>query len=214
MILLNLCLYTTFYLRLASQDISVNKLMIIYQGLLLSNTSRLLIFVFIFFVGRLTIAGMVPYCMSKHALKSYTDGLRRELANHGIKVLCIEPLAYKTEMTRQDKIAENVNASWKLADNSTKEFYGEKSKIEIQNDLNAFLKISSNNLGEVIDAIEEAVTASSPVEFYRCCNVFHGFVIWLTEQMNEQCLDIFLSKQIIRKLSTFLALKVFTGKSS
>lgn len=152
--------------------------------------------------------------MSKHALKSYTDGLRRELAGHGIKVVCIEPLAYQTEMTQQDKIAEDIKVSWKLANESTKEFYGETFKTEIQDDLSALPRISSSNLQEVIDAIDEAVTASSPLEFYRCCNLFHGFVVWLAEQMNEQCLDIFLSKKTIKRLVSILALKVFTGKNS
>lgn len=38
------------------------------------------------------------YTMSKHAVDSYSDGLRRELAPLGIKVSTIRPGAFKTEM--------------------------------------------------------------------------------------------------------------------
>ncbi|PRD24017.1 UNVERIFIED_CONTAM: D-beta-hydroxybutyrate dehydrogenase [Trichonephila clavipes] len=42
-----------------------------------------------------TYRGMVPYCMSKHAAKSFCDGLRLEMYHFGVKVVTIEPWMYR-----------------------------------------------------------------------------------------------------------------------
>lgn len=45
--------------------------------------------------GRFTFPGFVAYCMSKGAVISFSDGLRREISKWGIEVVCIEPHLYK-----------------------------------------------------------------------------------------------------------------------
>jgi len=45
--------------------------------------------------GFITAPGLVYYSMSKHAVNSFTDGLRRELFNKGIDVVEITPDVYK-----------------------------------------------------------------------------------------------------------------------
>lgn len=45
--------------------------------------------------GRFTMPGFVSYCMSKGAVITFSDGLRRELAKWNIEVVCIEPHLYK-----------------------------------------------------------------------------------------------------------------------
>ncbi|KAM7300092.1 hypothetical protein ISCGN_020656 [Ixodes scapularis] len=47
------------------------------------------------FAGRLSFPGLVPYCMTKAALISLSDGLRRECAKWGIIVCTINPFHYK-----------------------------------------------------------------------------------------------------------------------
>lgn len=44
---------------------------------------------------RLTISGLTGYSMSKHAVRSLTDGLRQELHEFNIKAILIEPTLYK-----------------------------------------------------------------------------------------------------------------------
>ena len=45
--------------------------------------------------GRFTMPGFVAYCMSKGAVITFSDGLRREAAKWGIEVFCVEPHLYK-----------------------------------------------------------------------------------------------------------------------
>lgn len=45
--------------------------------------------------GRFTMPGFVAYCMSKGAVITFSDGLRREAAKWGIEVVFVEPHLYK-----------------------------------------------------------------------------------------------------------------------
>lgn len=54
------------------------------------------------------------YGISKHAVEAYNDSLRRELSGSGVKVVCIRPGAFKTNMqagiTKQfAQVVENTN---------------------------------------------------------------------------------------------------------
>ena len=48
--------------------------------------------------GRLVGAGNVGYTASKHAVNAFADGMRQEVAPHGIRVTIIEPGATTTEV--------------------------------------------------------------------------------------------------------------------
>ncbi|XP_015790273.1 retinol dehydrogenase 7 [Tetranychus urticae] len=150
--------------------------------------------------GRFTLKGLTPYCMSKHALKSYTDGLRRELTDFGVKVVCIEPLCYKTDMTKEERMEEDLNACWKTTSDEVKSFYSEQYKTELQESLASHFKLARSELKEVSEAIEEAVTASSPLEFYRCTGPVDGLIVWLCEQFNDQCLDLIMRASNLKML--------------
>ncbi|GBN98348.1 D-beta-hydroxybutyrate dehydrogenase, mitochondrial, partial [Araneus ventricosus] len=47
-----------------------------------------------------TYGGMAPYCMSKHAAKSFCDGLRLEMYRFGVKVVTVEPWMFKMSRDR------------------------------------------------------------------------------------------------------------------
>ena len=58
--------------------------------------------------GRIGIPGYAPYCASKFALEGYSESIRHELRPLGIKVILIEPGAFKTSIW--DKGFEQVSA--------------------------------------------------------------------------------------------------------
>ncbi|GBO06168.1 D-beta-hydroxybutyrate dehydrogenase, mitochondrial [Araneus ventricosus] len=45
--------------------------------------------------GRHTFSGFVPYCMTKHAITSFCDGLRLEMKKFGVQVVTVEPFSYQ-----------------------------------------------------------------------------------------------------------------------
>lgn len=49
--------------------------------------------------GRKVYPGLTVYCMTKHAITAFSDGLRMELApKHNIRVTCIQPGAVESEL--------------------------------------------------------------------------------------------------------------------
>ena len=59
------------------------------------NTAIKLTIMIICGPGRFTIPGFTPYSMSKYAVVSFADGLRREMAKWNVSVHTIEPSLYK-----------------------------------------------------------------------------------------------------------------------
>jgi NAD(P)-dependent dehydrogenase (short-subunit alcohol dehydrogenase family) len=48
--------------------------------------------------GLVTAPGFGPYCAAKHALEAVSEALAAEVAPHGIRVLIVEPGAFRTEL--------------------------------------------------------------------------------------------------------------------
>lgn len=57
--------------------------------------------------GTFTNPFLVPYCASKFALESLTDGLRRELLIYGIDAISIQPGPIKTPIWTKAKLPDN-----------------------------------------------------------------------------------------------------------
>lgn len=69
--------------------------------------------------GLVTAPGFGPYCAAKHALEALSEALAAEVAPHGIRVLIVEPGAFRTSlfgsgfrnMPALDAYAETVGAT-------------------------------------------------------------------------------------------------------
>ncbi|XP_078084323.1 retinol dehydrogenase 7-like [Mustelus asterias] len=64
------------------------------------------------------------YCISKFGVEAFNDGLRRDLSPFGVKVLCIEPGFFKTNITNFDIITEDLKRRWLTLPEDVKEDYG------------------------------------------------------------------------------------------
>lgn len=65
--------------------------------------------------GRCAIPGYGPYCTSKFAVEGFSETLRLELRTFGIRVVLIEPGAYRTNIWRK-----GLDAIWKVEDSPYK----------------------------------------------------------------------------------------------
>jgi short-subunit dehydrogenase len=64
-------------------------------------------------LGRRAIPGMVEYCASKFAMVGWSEGLRSELARHGIHVLVVCPGGVETEFDA-NMIEQGKRPPWRL----------------------------------------------------------------------------------------------------
>lgn len=85
--------------------------------------------------GRFSFSGLTAYCMTKFSVRAFSDGLRRELAGHQVKVIALEPNLYRTSITDYDILAKSIDSIWDQTDDEVKQFYGRenyKEKFELR----------------------------------------------------------------------------------
>ncbi|MEE6520177.1 hypothetical protein FKM82_017989, partial [Ascaphus truei] len=75
--------------------------------------------------GRLSIAGG-GYCISKYGVEAFSDSLRRELCDFGVKVSIIEPGAFRTSMAVSKPHKKYMKWLWENLPAEVKKDYGEQ----------------------------------------------------------------------------------------
>uniref|UniRef100_A0A8C4SD56 Dehydrogenase/reductase (SDR family) member 9 n=1 Tax=Erpetoichthys calabaricus TaxID=27687 RepID=A0A8C4SD56_ERPCA len=109
----------------------------------------------------------VPYSASKCAVESFNDTLRKNMSYFGVKVSCIEPGFFKTNIMTTELFKSNMKEFWKKQTEELKEEYGrdylEKgghgdycySRKQIDNH-------SDPDLMKVVSCMEHAISAEHP----------------------------------------------------
>ncbi|KAK8760645.1 hypothetical protein V5799_028088 [Amblyomma americanum] len=117
--------------------------------------------------GYVTVPMGTPYSMSKHALVSMVDGLRRECCGKGVDIISVMPQAYKTNITappgHQQFSVEDLRKNCpEVADDFTQE------EIDgwIRSTKEYFDLLNRDNLQEVADAMVLAVRETHPRTWY------------------------------------------------
>ncbi|XP_057708500.1 retinol dehydrogenase 7-like [Corythoichthys intestinalis] len=104
-----------------------------------------------------------PYCVTKHGVEAFNDSLRLNLAPFGVKVLCIEPGFFKTNVTNPELLEKNGRRVWERLPQKVKDDYGPDY---VQNAIKTFLAactfLSDGDLMKVINCMEHAIAAVHP----------------------------------------------------
>ncbi|XP_044143808.1 retinol dehydrogenase 7-like isoform X1 [Bufo gargarizans] len=113
-------------------------------------------------LGRLSFIGG-GYCMSKYGVEAFSDGLRRELCEFGVKVSIIEPGAFGTMMTLSiDNHVNNLKRLWENLPQGIKDSYGEQYYEQYEKALRGLVGTASPKIYEVTNSMEHALTAVYP----------------------------------------------------
>ncbi|XP_067270856.1 retinol dehydrogenase 5 isoform X1 [Pseudorasbora parva] len=103
------------------------------------------------------------YCISKFAVESFSDCLRRDIQNFGVNVCIIEPGFFKTQVTSLEPIEKELHRLWNQLTPEVKESYGEKyldKYIKIQRLI--MNSICDSDLSKVTNCMEHALLAVHP----------------------------------------------------
>ena len=124
-----------------------------------------------------------PYAMSKHAIEAFSDSLRRELMQFGVKVILIEPSKVKTEI-------------WSKTEDTFKKFehssFREKAERLLKKSLNDNRK-KGLEPEAVAREIYKILKHSNPKPRYLISK--HKALSWITNAIPDRWLD-----SIIRKI--------------
>ncbi|KAM6214635.1 retinol dehydrogenase 16-like [Rhynchocyon petersi] len=112
-------------------------------------------------MGRLSTFGG-GYCISKYGVEAFSDSLRRELSAFGVKVVVIEPGAFKTRIIANENMSQGILEVWDQARPEVKEAYGKQFLDSYLKAIEDQKKQSSSALWLVTDCMEHALTACHP----------------------------------------------------
>uniref|UniRef100_A0A8B9HMA9 Retinol dehydrogenase 5 (11-cis/9-cis) n=1 Tax=Astyanax mexicanus TaxID=7994 RepID=A0A8B9HMA9_ASTMX len=116
------------------------------------------------------------YCISKFAVESFSDCLRRDIHYFGINVCIIEPGFFKTQVTSLEPIEKELHRLWNQLTPEVKASYGEKyldnywnlnMRVNIQNFDIKIQRLIMNaicdpDISKVTNCMEHALTSAHP----------------------------------------------------
>nr|CAD7413464.1 unnamed protein product [Timema cristinae] len=114
-------------------------------------------------LGRITVPGVVPYSMSKHAIVSFIDGLRREVRKWSVTVHGIEPMAYRTPMANMKPHQNFLKHQWSEMSEEVQQLYGDSYVENYMTKINGFVRTGAyHNLDEVVNDLVDAAVGATP----------------------------------------------------
>ncbi|XP_040912453.1 dehydrogenase/reductase SDR family member 9 [Toxotes jaculatrix] len=104
-----------------------------------------------------------PYCVSKYGVESFNDSLRLNLAPFGVKVACIEPGFFKTNVTDTEILKNNLKKLWDRLPQDVKDDYGRGFLEQTLEKLDErFRQLTDADLMKVVGCMEHAISAVHP----------------------------------------------------
>ncbi|KAK8763981.1 hypothetical protein V5799_033410 [Amblyomma americanum] len=156
--------------------------------------------------GRLTMPEFVNYCMSKSALTSLADGLRRQYFNRGLHVCIVEPGAYRTDMVNHSRMEQLFDQDLKILPERVRERVNDKSVANLKHSADVVhMAFMREDLQEAIDPIKMAVRERIPRACYKPGGPLLAVVRWLYNIAPDEVADEVIHE--IRRLSMLVKRK-------
>ncbi|KAK7939539.1 hypothetical protein WMY93_002865 [Mugilogobius chulae] len=146
--------------------------------------------------GRISPIGGA-YCISKFGVEAFNDSLRINMAPFGVKVCCIEPGFFSTNVTQTDLIGTNMKRVWDRLPQDVKDDYGH----DFCNKAVAKMKTSllcDRDLMKVVHSMEHAISAVYPRKRYS--PGYDAKLLWLPLSYMPSCVADWCFKRYNIKL--------------
>ena len=140
--------------------------------------------------GRFSIPGMVGYCVSKCAVISFSDGLRREMKKWDIDVITIEPHLFNTNLVNNENNHKVLNTAWNKTPDDVKQAYGDEYFKGYQSFLNKVLGSARPRVSHVVETMQTAVTEQFVSPSYYVLNDVERLRVFAYNFMSVRLLDL------------------------
>jgi len=130
--------------------------------------------------------------MSKHAIKSFSDGLRRELNTFDIKVVTIEPIFYKTPILNLNLGIAYSTTLWNQTSSEVQSAYSEKLRKVYYKIQEFICKYARERTEEVAEAMIDGITLEEPQIYYKCGGYFDYITVFAFSYFPEPIQDFIL----------------------
>ncbi|NWY48083.1 RDH16 dehydrogenase, partial [Sylvia atricapilla] len=149
-------------------------------------------------MGRVSFFGG-GYCISKYGVEAFSDSLRLEMHNFGVKVCVIEPGYFKTMITNTDNLEKNFHCSWQKLPEEIKASYGESYLRQFVEMLKMMNKYNNSNLSLVTNCMEHALTSLHPRTRYSAgwdAKLLYLPISYLPSALTDTLFTLFYPKSV------------------
>ncbi|XP_069508929.1 17-beta-hydroxysteroid dehydrogenase type 6-like isoform X3 [Ambystoma mexicanum] len=112
-------------------------------------------------LGRIALTGG-GYCISKYGVEAFSDSLRRDLREFGVKVSIVEPGSFYTGFSTTQIAETSLQTVWDRLPKEVKETYGEQYLDTYSEPQRAWKGLQNTNLHLVVDTMQHGITAVHP----------------------------------------------------
>ncbi|KAM5164808.1 short-chain dehydrogenase/reductase family 9C member 7-like [Mantella aurantiaca] len=131
------------------------------------------------------------YSLTKAGMERFCDSLRLEMAQHGAKVCLIEPGNYAQATNIQPPIS--TDDLWNSLSEDAQEACGKEYVENLNNLVNSTLSKGSSKGYEVVDAIVDALTSTTPKPRYLVGTLAEKIVVYLSLWLPTSLFDKIIS---------------------
>uniref|UniRef100_A0A673H9L8 Estradiol 17-beta-dehydrogenase 2-like n=1 Tax=Sinocyclocheilus rhinocerous TaxID=307959 RepID=A0A673H9L8_9TELE len=114
--------------------------------------------------GEVPLPGFAGYGASKAALISFNGAIRQELSRWGVKVIIIQPGAFKTSENKDPFTPRTITIMMTISEVMAS--YGEEYIRSMQQRLVNMSSVSSSDTGPFLEALKHAILSPRPKPFY------------------------------------------------
>lgn len=151
-------------------------------------------------LGRGTVPAGVSYCMSKHAVISLADGLRRECLGKGVDVCTVEPTAYRTQIVADVGSLKMIQDDLNRLPREVLDDYSEREILDWMKTAEALFKwMAREDPNEVVEQMVRAVRESEPRPYYAAWGPFDPAFYFVLREAPAEFVDTL--SLAVRKIS-------------
>ncbi|KAM7299412.1 17-beta-hydroxysteroid dehydrogenase type 6-like [Ixodes scapularis] len=145
-------------------------------------------------LGRVTFDQSTVYSMTKHAVISLADGLRRQYYQRGVHVITIEPGAYRTKMLDTHELECILKADMKNLPADVQRGISKRNLTTLKCHVSGFLNgIARDDPNEVVHEMVLAVRETDPKAIYTAGNQMECLFRYIFGVVPTELTDAWLS---------------------
>ncbi|NWT20943.1 RDH16 dehydrogenase, partial [Vireo altiloquus] len=149
-------------------------------------------------MGRVSFFGG-GYCISKYGVEAFSDSLRLEMRNFGVKVCVIEPGYFKTMITNVENLKKNFHSNWQKLPEEIKESYGESYLRHFVAMLKVLQKGYNTDMSLVTNCMEHALTSLHPRTRYSAgwdAKLLYIPISYMPSALSDALFTLFYPKSV------------------
>ncbi|XP_054933758.1 retinol dehydrogenase 7-like [Dermacentor andersoni] len=144
-------------------------------------------------LSHFTLPFTTPYAMTKHAVLSLVDGLRRETYGKGVDIVAVEPLTYRSKVTEAVGSLDAVEKEFKSQPAEVMAGYNAQELHDWTRSMKALYEWRiKDDIEELVDQMVLAVREKHPKTRYRTMAIFDYAWVTCLRTLPAEVVDLIL----------------------